>query len=46
MQIFLKKSEIFFKKCLTNEKRSDIINIVVRDKTTKQNKKWQRNVGV
>ena len=36
---FLKKSEIFFKKRLTNEKRSDIINIVVRDKTAKQNRK-------
>ena len=36
---FSKKSEIFFKKRLTNEKRSDIINIVVRDKTAKQNRK-------
>ncbi len=32
-EIFLKKSEIFFKKRLTNLKRCDIINIVVRGKT-------------
>ena len=31
----IKKSEIFFKKCLTNQKSCDIIIIVVRDKTTK-----------